>query len=282
MIKIPGREFIKTLMMRRLGIERVELDRLICRHGMVTMRTPKADLIELMNQLAPVDCKDRPLIRMGAPKDGGYLVPDDLDGLSACFSPGIEYISKFEKECADRGMKVFMADKSVSKPAEDDPAFHFIQKHIGAIESDEFMTMDGWVRTLHNGTSDLLLQMDIEGAEYAALLGLSDELLKRFRIIVCEFHLLDHLWSKPFFGVAADMFRKILETHRCVHIHPNNCSAVLRRDELAIPSIMEFTFLRKDRISSWVPARRFPHPLDADCTPRSTLILPACWQGGEV
>ena len=30
------------------------------------------------------------LIRVGAARDGGYLVPDDLEGIVACFSPGTD------------------------------------------------------------------------------------------------------------------------------------------------------------------------------------------------
>ena len=282
MKKWSGREFIKRLMMSRFDVERLELDRLICRHGMVGLRTSQQDLVSLLEKLAPVACADHPLIRMGASGDGGYLIPDDLEGIHSCFSPGVSSISRFEKDCADLGMSVFMADKSVIRPTEEHPLFNFTRKHIGVIETEEFMTMDGWVRTVcPRNDTDLLLQMDIEGAEYAALLDMSRELLHRFRIIVCEFHLLDHLWSNAFYLVAAGVFNKILATHKCLHIHPNNSSQIIERDGLVIPSIMEFTFLRKDRITTCTPARTFPHPLDADCTARPTMILPECWRTNE-
>lgn len=40
------------------------------------------------------DSKD--LIRLGPNGDGGYLVPDDLTGIEACFSPGVCATSEFE------------------------------------------------------------------------------------------------------------------------------------------------------------------------------------------
>ena len=49
----------------------------------------------------------------GPDGDGGYLVPDDLEGIVACFSPGVSNVAGFEKDCALKGMKVFMADASV-------------------------------------------------------------------------------------------------------------------------------------------------------------------------
>ena len=50
--------------------------------------TPSEKLNNLAKALRPV-ITQHPLIRIGSEFDGGYLVPDDLDGVSACFSPGV-------------------------------------------------------------------------------------------------------------------------------------------------------------------------------------------------
>lgn len=39
---------------------------------------------------------DVKLTRIGSSNDGGYLVPDDLDGIKSCFSPGVANNSDFE------------------------------------------------------------------------------------------------------------------------------------------------------------------------------------------
>ncbi len=104
-----------------------------------------------------------------------------------------------------------------------------------------------------------------------------DELLKRFRIIVIEFHRLHHLWSAPFFRIAASVFAKILQTHACVHLHPNNCRSSICIQGLEIPRVMEFTFFRKDRFKYCDYAKIFPHPLDRDNTAHAPLVLPDCW-----
>jgi len=271
---------IKKRFIRRMDIDSVEMDMLVCRHAAVTQRTPRGQLKKLIEMLAPVKYEGRGLIRMGASADSGYLIPDDLVGVDACFSPGVDQVSKFEKDCADYGMKVFMADKSVDRPAENHDSFAFVQKYIGALTTDEFMTMDHWVKSsLQNHHSDLLLQMDIEGAEYEALLCMSDELMQRFRIMVVEFHELDQLWSAPFFSLGRRVFEKILQTHMCVHIHPNNCCGTLLKDGIEIPRIMEFTFLRNDRLGMYTPAMTFPHELDSDCTSKPPIPLPSCWFG---
>ena len=145
------------------------------------------------------------------------------------------------------------------------------------------MTMEAWVGgSLPAGTSDLLLQMDIEGAEYETLLATPDSLLRRFRVVVLELHLLDHLWSKPFFRVASAAILKLLQSHACVHIHPNNCCGSLTRSGLEIPRVAEATFLRRDRLTATRPATEFPHPLDVDNdTGRAPLPLPSSWIAGE-
>jgi hypothetical protein len=245
-----------------------------------TALTDANDLRALIRSLTPLS-PGREMIRLGPRGDGGYLVPDDLAGIEACFSPGVSSISGFEKDCAQRGMDVFLADKTVEGPAEPHPRFHFTRKHVGAAGSDDVVTMDDWVRqSLPQSQGELLLQMDIEGAEYETLLATTDVLMRRFRIIVIEFHWLNHLWSKPFFRVASGAFRKLLATHACVHVHPNNCCGSVERDGLEVPRVAELTFLRSDRLNGRAYATRFPHPLDCDNTANPPLPLPASWIGG--
>ena len=246
-----------------------------------TRTTDRDELQSLFKRLYPISC-DKELIRLGPKTDGGYLVPDDLEGIETCFSPGVSFVSGFEKECAELGMKVFLADKSVEGPAEKHELFCFTKKFIGATSNDNFMTIDNWVSSSIPGVnSDLLLQIDIEGYEYEVFLSASDSLMQRFRIIVAEFHQLPQLWNKPFYKLARSAFDKILQTHTCVHIHPNNCCGSHQKGGFTIPQIMEFTFLRNDRIVNSSYQKSFPNPLDYDSTDNPTLPLPECWYSSE-
>ena len=240
--------------------------------------TDPAAVRALLRRLAPVET-DRPLVRLGPDGDGGYLVPDDLDGVAACFSPGVSTESGFERACAERGMDVFLADKSVNGPAEAHPRFHFSPVFVGATADDDFTTLDAWVAA--SGVApgaDLLLQMDVEGFEYEALLSASPALLRRFRVVVVEVHLLDHLWDRAFFHVASRTLGKLLDGHACVHAHPNNYGAVEERGGVAVPAVVELTFLRRDRVGASAPAARLPHPLDRDNDGDAPPVaLPACW-----
>jgi Methyltransferase FkbM domain len=242
-----------------------------------TDATDKRQVLALLGKLYPLEAA-APLLRLGPVGDGGYLVPDDLAGIEACFSPGVGLISGFEKDCADRGLSVYLADASVEHPGALHEHFHFTRKFLGVTTNDKFMTLDDWVAgSAVRADSDLMLQIDIEGFEYEVLIGASDRLMRRFRLIVAEFHLLDQFWNQPFFGLATRAFEKILQTHACVHIHPNNSSPLLKKAGLAIPPLAEFTFLRRDRMPEPRYARQFPHPLDADNTDRPHFALPQCW-----
>ena len=255
------------------------IDILALGNAFPTPLTDKNALQSLVHKLFPVSTGKK-LIRLGPKGDGGYLVPDDLGGIEACFSPGVCFVSGFEKDCADLGMKVFMADRSVDHPAEMHDQFHFIKKYVGVTTSNDFMTVDDWVASsMQESKTDLLLQIDIEGYEYETFLGMSDSLMRRYRIIVAEFHDLDQLWNRPFFQLSSRAFEKILQTHTCVHIHPNNCSGLLNKGGLSIPPVAEFTFLRNNRINNSSYANVFPHPLDFDNTDNPHIPLPACWYG---
>ena len=238
-------------------------------------RAKLARLIECLQPYLP----DQRMIRLGpADGDGGYLLPDVLEGITACFSPGVSNVSGFEKDCAEMGMKVFMADHSVEAPAEEHSNFHFIKKFVGGTTSGIYVSLDDWVREMLPATrEDFLLQMDIEGQEYEVIFSASGELLNRFRIMIIEFHDLDQLWGRPFFQIASRAFEKILQTHVCVHLHPNNCCGLRERGGLAVPKVMEFTFLRRDYIHSDAKQRRFPNPLDRDNTSKKPIPLPECW-----
>lgn len=136
--------------------------------------TDAAELQALLTKLRPM-CTDKELIRLGPVGDGGYLVPDDLVGIEACFSPGVGVLSGFEKECADSGMRIFLADGSVEQPAESHQLFRFTKKYIGALTNERCMTIDSWVEeALPDTQGDLLLQMDIEGSEYEVLFVVSE------------------------------------------------------------------------------------------------------------
>lgn len=245
-------------------------------------RTPAASLRALLQALRPVE-PGIELVRIGPDKDGGYLVPDDLDGIRHVFSPGVSTESGFEAQLAERGMQVFLADYSVDGPAVPHPRFVFDKRYVGCMTDERYLTLDDWhaAKLGADSSAELLLQMDIEGAEYETLLAASPQLLGKFRIMVIEFHSLGQLWNEPFFALASRAFAKLLATHAVVHIHPNNCCGSVKSAGIELPRIAEFTLLRRDRLRSSGYRTTFPHPLDRPNVAKKPLHLAPCWYSEE-
>lgn len=246
----------------------------------VDRRASLAEVRSLIARLRP-RAAESSLRRLGADGDGGYLVPDDLDGVRAALSPGVSMECGFDLALAERGVDVFMADASVDGPPRDHERFHFQKKFIEPYASEESITFDqlaAWVDAKHP-QGDWILQMDIEGAEWRVLLDAGAQALARCRILVIEFHGLDRLLWASHFPVMRAVFEKLLMQFHVAHIHPNNASKIARSGVVVIPSIMEFTFHRRDRAAPAGAIGPFPHPLDRDCSPAlAHLALPQIWR----
>jgi hypothetical protein len=242
--------------------------------------TKKRELETFFKNINPISTNHK-LIRLGNENDGGYLVPDDMAGVKTCFSPGVSDVADFELDLTKRGIKCFLIDYSVDSPPISGPLISFEKKFLGDENGPIYTTLESWVdKNAAHDDHELLLQMDIEGSEYDVLIDASHELLRRFRIIVIEFHHLHGLLSPVGFKLIKGVFAKILRSFEIVHIHPNNYwGDPIRYREYEIPKIMEFTFLRKDRISNCAPSTFFPHPLDRPNLPfKPDFPLPSCWQ----
>ena len=131
---------------------------------------------------------NHPLIRLGCEGDGGYLVPDDLEGIAACFSPGVSTVADFELSLAERGIPCYLADYSVDQAPVQHPLISFEKKFLGLENNEVFTTLDAWMAKHAPNKTDFLLQMDIEGAEYDVLFDVSEETLQKCRVLVIEFH----------------------------------------------------------------------------------------------
>ncbi|MEM9826361.1 MAG: hypothetical protein AAF958_07215 [Planctomycetota bacterium] len=242
--------------------------------------TPTAAVRSLIAKMAPVNT-EVPLIRLGGDGDGGYLVPDDLNDIAACYSPGVYEVAQFEKDLVDRGIECYLADRTVDAPPIKSDKIHFLKKHIGVVDDASLITMETWLESTSDPgreAKDLLLQMDIERAEYCVLLSMPRKLLQRFRVLVVEFHDLHLMFDRRIYPIYEAVFRKLLKDFHLIHMHPNNFTPNVTRDGVAVPPLMEITFHRKDRAETTEFSRTFPHPLDRDNVPsKPSLPLPDCW-----
>lgn len=254
-----------------------------------SVRASRREMLAVFEWLKPKPGA-HPLIRIGPDRDGAYLVPDDLDGIAACFSPGVADCKVFEDHLVDvYGIDCHLCDASADPERLQTPLRSgkqtFIRKWLDARTGDDRISLADWVAG-HDPQGDLILQMDIEGAEYRAILAVPATLLSRFRIVVVELHRLDMMRSagairrvlRPFFGRMAGLFT-------LVHVHPNNCCGdlAIAGTGIRVPRTIELTFHRSDRVAGATYPPQLPHPLDIDrnVPGNPPLVLGAEWMEGD-
>jgi len=204
------------------------------------------------------------LIRIGADSDGGYLIPDILDQIEYCFSPGVGNMSSFEDHLSRFKIYSFLADGTVNYNGK----HNFIKKNLNSFNDENNITLETWVNDKIKDKSNdkLLLQMDIEGSEIEVLYNSDINFLERFKCIIIEFHHFDKIIDSLGLKIYSDIFDKILKTHYICHIHPNNYGGSTFINGNEIPNVLEITFVNK-KIAKCAKKIEYnlPHKFDRDC-----------------
>ena len=234
--------------------------------------------------LRPVDA-GVPLIRVGGIEDGGYLLPDSLEDIGAVISPGVGASSVFELHFAERNIPCILIDGTVAVEPFPHPQFTFLHKMLtpsSALPGE--ITLAKAVDLLDGETRNMILQMDIEGAEWDVLGSVQPDLMKRFKILVIEFHGFDKMIErKSTFDRVERVFSGLFSLFTPVHIHINNYlpARPLRakglrffRNRIEVPPIVELTFLRNDLMPKTRKFAEIPHPLDMKNMPELPDVPP--------
>ena len=203
-------------------------------------------------------------------------MPDDLRDIQACFSPGTANRKDFEDALTlSYGIDCHMCDFTSDEEAFRTPLIAgkqtFQKKWLSPFDDASNVSLKQWVEAESPDTpSDLILQIDIEGAEYNNIIACDADIIQRFRIIVIEIHHLYRLVDPEIlFNVFLPFFEKLDRSFTCVHVHPNNAAGEVYLKNVAanMPNLLELTLLRKDRFtadaSSYIKPM-LPHPLDIE------------------
>lgn len=104
------------------------------KNGIYIKKMPsQLKMFNLLNKLRPVKTEFN-LIRVGSENDGGYLLPDDLNSIKACFSPGVDTNASFEKDLLQNfQIESHLADLSVDAPPNELKPKSFIKKFLGGV-----------------------------------------------------------------------------------------------------------------------------------------------------
>jgi len=227
--------------------------------------TSEAQLRAIAELYWPIKPSGIDLVRIGGDADGGCVVPNCFDDIRECYSPGVDSISEFEIHLTRFGISSHLIDCSVDQPPGEFCFGSFTKKFLGPVTQGSFITMEDWIKKVQLiDSSDAILQMDIEGAEYASILSCPEDLLSAFRIIVIELHGLEALSNRWFSRIFNDFSNKLMKNHKVVHLHPNNFSSQVSIRGFYVNPLLEVTLLRNDYIGDSEPSyvTSFPGPLD--------------------
>jgi hypothetical protein len=199
-------------------------------------------IVEIMRLIKVKRDESFQLIRIGSLYDGGYLVVDDFSLRDILVSLGIGDNADFEYNISKRIERIIAFDHTVDSIPNMSSNTQFIKLGVKAKSVNQFVTLTSIIEDIPE-KNDLLLKIDIEGSEWEVLDSMSDKELTRFRQIVGEFHGFN---EEANFETINRVLGKILQNFVVVHTHANNWGQYEIIKRIAVPDVIEITFLRKD------------------------------------
>lgn len=146
-------------------------------------------VLTILRLLEPFDVQGLGKVRLGRPHDGGYVMLDDFGPVRAAYSVGINDDVSWDTAMAGFGIDIFQYDHTIDALPEPNPRFHWQKVGLAPAPADAMKTLPDLIRENgHENDHDLVLKLDIEGAEWDVLPALPPGCLDQFRQIVIEVH----------------------------------------------------------------------------------------------
>ena len=229
-------------------------------------------LLEFARAIRPMTGPDLELIRVGGPTDGGYVMAAPLTA-SGALSIGVGSDVSWDQDIAFRGIPVAMFDHTIRKPPQVVPNSTFHRIGIGPTTTQTIKPLDQLLEIAGaQGRNDVLLKMDVEGAEWASLTRPRPANLEPFTQIVVELHGLAKLKDERAAAPILTAIEHLTATHAPIHVHANNYDELVRFGTWWFPNAIELSLIRKDLLANPQPAMSMRTDLDAPCDPRVTEI----------
>jgi len=221
------------------------------------------------------------LVRIGRDYDGGYVVVrKKADGSfsdnNIAYSLGICDDVSFDIALAEQNYEIYQYDHTIDNLPQENEKFHW--RKTGITGSNETEQLKSLLTVLKNDGNDsrngMFLKCDIEGSEWDMLNDCTDFILNKFDQIVIELHYLTDFHNRE---TILKTLEKLTATHQAVHIHANNNSIVNYCDTLVTPSVIEVTFVLKEKYATTKADIILPTKLDQPCNLSYPDILPGRW-----
>jgi hypothetical protein len=186
--------------------------------------------------------------RYGCNWDSGYIYLSELfDKSEIIYSYGLDKTEEaisFDIDAAELGKKIFMYDASIDSPAVMKQNFFF---------KKEFLTSENFKRHIeengHESETNMILKMDIEGAEYSIVPLNIDLINKHFSQVSIEIHN-----TVSSFRESSYLINCLNKFYKIFHIHGNNHDFIY--DE--IPNCIEISLVRNDYNVIGVEDKAYP------------------------
>ena len=214
-----------------------------------------------LQAIHPYDAVGIQKIRLGPYEDGGYVMLDPgRSGIA--YSLGISTYAPWDMEMAERGFIVHQYDASIANTPTPHPNIIFHPYFImdSTCLPDNARRLSQELDANGDGDEkDIILQMDVEGAEWEIFTAMDEITLKKFRQIIVEFHDLEFDMKK------LAILEKLCVTHTPVHFHYNNYRKTLQCINKFIyhPHVFEISYVRNEDYTLRPCNNYFPTPLDA-------------------
>ncbi|MFN3946459.1 MAG: hypothetical protein ACK4K7_16210 [Allosphingosinicella sp.] len=236
----------------------------------------RARILRLAVLLAPFRPRGARKVRVGPPRDGGYVMVEDWGGLAGAISIGIGDDDAWDRAMLGHGCPVAQFDHTITAPPDTAPGLAWQPLGIGTADVNNIRTLRSLIAL--SGlpeAGDLVLKMDVEATEWPVLAaGEATAPLDRFRQILIELHWFDRIGGDRWFAEAEAALTHLTRSHAVVHVHANNWGGAALIGGIPFPCVLEVTLLRRDVAELEPETGFFPTPLDAPCDPsRPDLFL---------
>jgi hypothetical protein len=210
--------------------------------------------VELLSKLLrpPIESQNVPLVRVGGPGDGEYVLADIWEEKAekqSVVSIGVGNEVSADLELARRGHPVYLFDHTIPKPPLWHEKFNFHRLGLGAADENDLVSMESLLGLLPDTVDSATLLCDIEGAEWESLFPATKS-LTFFTQAAFELHGLLRFCLTGENSKVLAVIQDMRANFTPIHWSANNISPRYLFAGYFVPNLVEVSFIRNDQLLS--------------------------------
>ena len=207
------------------------------------MKNPDEELC-IYQFLCPKEVLNKKKVIYGDNLDGTYILHDDLENIKIAYSLGIDSRIQFDKALADKGIDVYMYDHTINKLPFENEKFHWKKIGIGGNKNRTYniQTLQEMLKENgHVNEKNMILKIDVEGAEWDSLADTPEDVLLQFKYITIEYHFFEIF--HPYFY---DVIKKVHKTHQVFFVQCHPPSPAITYENNIICECLEVSYIIRE------------------------------------